>query len=179
MKRSDKSALVATLAQRLGEANLAMVSEYQGLTAAQSTELRRRMRAARAEFRIAKNTLVRRAIREGRFSGLDRYLGGPVGVILSFGDPVAVAKAVTEFRDAGDKFKLRGGLLEGQVLSREEIQQLAAMPPREVVIAQLLGLIQAPASRLVRLLNEPGAGLARLMDAIAKKAEAAAPPAAG
>ncbi|HLH76497.1 MAG TPA: 50S ribosomal protein L10 [Candidatus Binataceae bacterium] len=179
MKRSDKGALVAALTQRMGEAKLALVSEYQGMTAAQSTEFRRRMRAARAEFKIAKNTLMRRAIGQGRFAGLERYLGGPVGVILSFGDPVAAAKAVSEFRDAGDKFKLRGGLLDGQVLSREEVLQLAAMPPREVVIAQLLGLIQAPASRLVRLLNEPGAGLARLMDALAKKAQAAEPPAQG
>jgi large subunit ribosomal protein L10 len=124
---------------------------------------------------VAKNTLVRRAIKDTGFAGLDAQLGGPVGVILSFEDPIAVAKTVTSFREAGDKFKVRGGVLEGKPLTREEIQDLANMPPKEVVMAQLLGLIQAPASRLVRLINEPGSGLARLIDAIGKKtAEAAA-----
>jgi large subunit ribosomal protein L10 len=90
-------------------------------------------------------------------------------LILSFEDPIAVAKTVTSFKEAGEKFKVRGGVLEGKPLTREEIQELANMPPKEVVMAQLLGLLQAPASALVRLLNEPGSALARVIDAIGKK----------
>ena len=145
------------------------------MTAAESTELRRRLRAVRGELRVAKNTLVRRAIRDTNFAGLDSQLGGPVGLIFSFEDPIAVAKAVTSFREAGDKFKLRGGVIDGKPLSREEVQELANMPPKEVVMAQLLGLLQAPASALVRLINEPGCALARLIDAIGKKNEASSP----
>ncbi len=169
MKKAQKSDLVSDLSQRLGRASMTLVSEYKGMTAAESTELRRRLRAVRGELRVAKNTLVRRAIRDTRFAGLDSQLGGPVGLILSFEDPIAVAKTVTSFREAGEKFKLRGGVLGGRPLTREEIQELANMPPKEVVMAQLLGLLQAPASALVRLLNEPGSALARVIDAIGKK----------
>ena len=88
-------------------------------------------------------------------------LGGPVGLILSFDDPVELAKTVTSFKDLGEKFKLRGGVLDGKPLTAEEIQALATLPPREVILAQLLGLLQAPATQLVRLLNEPGSALAR------------------
>jgi large subunit ribosomal protein L10 len=181
MNRTQKSALVEDLAQRIGRASIVLVSEYRGLTAAESTEFRRRLRAARAEFKIAKNTLVKRAVAASSYAPLEEHLGGPVGVILSFDDPVAAAKTVTEFRDAGDKLKLRGAVLDGRAISREEVLALANLPPKPVVMAQLLGLIQAPASRLVRLLNEPGSSMARLMDAIAKRqggSEPAAPEAA-
>jgi ribosomal protein L10 len=169
MKKAQKFDLVADLSQRFGRASMAVISEYKGMTAAESTELRKRLRAVRGELRVAKNTLVRRAIRDTKFAGLDGQLGGPVGLILSFEDPIAVAKTVTSFREAGDRFKVRGGVLEGKPLTREEIQELANMPPKEVVMAQLLGVLQAPASALVRLLNEPGSALARVIDAIGKK----------
>ncbi|HKD69058.1 MAG TPA: 50S ribosomal protein L10 [Candidatus Binataceae bacterium] len=169
MKKAEKTDLVSDLSQRFGRASMALVSEYKGMTAAESTELRNRLRAVRGEMRVAKNTLVRRAIRDTKFEVLDGQLGGPVGLILSFEDPIAVAKAVTAYKEAGDRFKLRGGVLEGKPLTREEIVELANMPPKEVVMAQLLGLLQAPASALVRLLNEPGSALARIADAIGKK----------
>jgi large subunit ribosomal protein L10 len=173
MKRAQKTDTVADLSQRFNRSSMTLVSEYKGMTAAESTELRRRLRAVRGELRVAKNTLVRRAIRDTNFTALDPQLGGPVGLIFCFEDPIAVAKTVTSFREAGDRFKVRGGVLEGKPLSREEVVELANMPPREVVLAQLLGVLQAPASHLVRLLNEPGSALARVIDAIGKKAEAA------
>ena len=112
------------------------------------TELRRRLRAVRGELRVAKNTLVRRAIQETNFAALDGQLGGPVGVIFSFEDPIAVAKTVTSFKEAGDKFKLRGGVLEGKPLSREEVQDLANMPPKEVVMAPVARPVAGPGQRL-------------------------------
>jgi large subunit ribosomal protein L10 len=175
MKKADKTDLVANLTESFGRASMTLVSEYKGMTAAESTELRRRLRAVNGELRVAKNTLVKLAIRDTRYAGLDSQLGGPIGLIFSFDDPIVVAKAVTSFKEAGEKFKVRGGVLEGNPLTREEIQELANMPPKEVVIGQLLGLLQAPASALVRLLNEPGSALARVVDAIGKKnAETAA-----
>jgi large subunit ribosomal protein L10 len=174
MKKAEKAELIAELTESFGRASMAVISEYRGMTAAESTELRKRLRAVRGELRVAKNTLVRRAIQDTRFAGLDAQLGGPVGLILSFEDPIALAKTVTSYKEAGDKFKVRGGVLEGKPLTREEIQDLANMPPKEVVMAQLLGLIQAPASRLARLINEPGSALARVVDAIGNKAAAAA-----
>ena len=175
MRKEQKTALVGEIAEGLGRASIALVSEYRGMTAGEATEVRRRLRAVRGELRVAKNTLIRRAIKDTAFTALDDKLGGPVGLILSFADPVELAKTVTGMRELGDKFKLRGGVLDGKPLTGEEIQALAALPPREVVLAQLLGLIMAPATRVVRLLNEPGSALARVVDAIGKKNGDAAP----
>lgn len=178
MKKERKGALVGELAESLGRASIALVSEYRGIKAGEATEMRRKLRAVRGELRVAKNTLIRRAIKDGKYAGLASHLGGPVGLILSFEDPVELAKTVTSMRELGERFKIRGGIFEGKPLSAEEVQALATMPPREVILGQLLGLIQAPATHLVRLLNEPGSGLARLVDAIGKKnGDGAAAPA--
>lgn len=179
MKKAEKTTLVEELAGRFSRATMALVSEYRGLSAAESTDLRRRVRAVDGELRVAKNTLVRRAIKATPYAALEEKLGGPVVIIFCYGDPVTVAKTVATLRELGDKFKLRGGVLGGKPLSGEELQALATLPPREVVMAQLLGLLQAPATRLARLLNEPGSAVARLMDAIGKQRGAAAPAEAG
>jgi large subunit ribosomal protein L10 len=169
MRKDQKGTIVERLTENLGRASIALISEYKGMTAGQSDDMRRRLRAVRGEFRVAKNTLVRRAIKDTRYEALGEKLGGPVGLILSYADPVELAKTVTSMRELGDKFKVRGGVLDGKALSAEEVQALAALPPREVIFAQLLGLLQAPATRLARLLNEPGSAMARLLDAISKR----------
>jgi ribosomal protein L10 len=168
MRKDQKTAVVAQLNERFGRAKMALVSEYRGITAAESTDIRRRLRAVRGEMRVAKNTLIRRAIKGTRFENLEPKLGGPVGLILSYDDPVEVAKTVSSFRELGGRFAVRCGVLDGQPLTAAEVQALATLPPREAVLAQLLAVLQAPATRLVRLLNEPAASLARLVDAIGK-----------
>jgi large subunit ribosomal protein L10 len=185
MRKEQKTALVAEITEGLGRASIALVSEYRGITAGEATEVRRKIRAVHGELRVAKNTLIRRAVKDTAYSMLDEQLGGPVGLILSFADPVELAKTVTGMRELGEKFKVRGGVLDGKPLTAEEIQALAALPPREVVLGQLLGLLMAPATQVVRLLNEPGSALARVVDAIGKKngdpapaAGSAAPPTA-
>ena len=177
MRKEQKTALVAEITEGLGRASIALVSEYRGITAGEATEVRRKLRAVRGELRVAKNTLIRRAIKDTAFSKLDDQLGGPVGLILSFADPVELAKTVTGMRELGEKFKVRAGVLDGKPLSAEEIHALAALPPREVILAQLLGLLMAPATQVVRLLNEPGSALVRVIDAIGKKNGDAAPAA--
>jgi large subunit ribosomal protein L10 len=169
MKKEQKTALVKELSDRFGRASLALAAEYSGISAAETAEMRRKVRAVSGEIRVAKNTLIRRAIQDTPYRSLEDKLGGPVGLILSFGDPIAVAKTVAGFKDLGEKFKVRGGVMGGKPLSAAEIERLATLPPREVMMAQLLGLLNAPATRLVRLLNEPGSALARLIDAIGKK----------
>ncbi len=169
MKKEDKTAVVAELAESLNRASIAVVSEYKGIKAGESDDLRRRLRAAQGEFRVAKNTLVRLAIKNTKFEALEPNLGGAVGLLLSYADPVELAKTINSLRELGDRFRVRGGVLEGKPLTAAEITALAALPPREVIFAQLLGLLQAPATRLARLLNEPGSALARLLNAAAKK----------
>jgi large subunit ribosomal protein L10 len=178
MKKSEKTALVEDLSSSFGRASIALVSEYRGMTAAESTEMRKRLRAVRGEMRIAKNTLVRHAIKGTRFEALDSNLGGQISLILSYEDPVVLAKTFTGFGPLGDKLKLRGAVLDGKVLTAAEVEALSKLPSREVIFSQLLGLLNAPATQLVRLLNEPGSYLARVIDAIGKKNGAAAPAAA-
>jgi large subunit ribosomal protein L10 len=174
MRKEQKTALVEQLAQNLGRASIALISEYKGMTAGESDQMRRRIRAVRGEFRVSKNTLVRRAVKNTPFEVLQEKLGGPVGLIISYADPVELVKTVSSFREFGDRFKVRGAVLDGQPLSAEEVAALAVLPPREVIFAQLLGLLQAPATQLARLLNEPGSAVARVLDAIAKKGDEAA-----
>src|ERR1019366_166329 len=176
MNKSEKTALVEDLNQSFGRASIALVSEYRGMTAAESTEMRERLRAVRGEMRVAKNTLVRRAIKGTAYEALDSNLGGQVGLILSYEDPVVLAKTFAAFGPLGDKLKLGGAVLDGKPLTPAQVQALAALPSRAVIFGQLLGLLNAPATQLVRLLNEPGSYLARVIDAIGKKNGAGAPP---
>ncbi len=176
MKKSEKTALVEDLNQSFGRASIALVSEYRGMTAAESTEMRKRLRAVRGEMRVAKNTLIRRALKGTTYEALDGNLGGQVGLILSYEDPVILAKTFASFGPLGDKLKLRGAVLDGKPLTPAEVQALAALPPRAVIFGQLLGLLNAPATQLVRLLNEPGSYLARVIDAIGNKNGAGAQP---
>jgi large subunit ribosomal protein L10 len=169
MRKEQKSAVVDKLSGTFKKATIALVSEYRGMTVAETTEVRRKLRAVRGELRVAKNTLIRRAIKDTGYASLEDKLGGPVGLIISTEDPVEIAKTVVGFKDLGEKFKLRGGVVDGQAISVAEIQALATLPPKEVILGQLLGILQAPATQLVRLLNEPGSQLARLVDAIGKK----------
>ncbi len=169
MRKEQKTAVVDNLSGTFKKATIALVSEYRGMTVAETTEVRRKLRAVRGELKVAKNTLIRRAIKDTGYASLEDTLGGPVGLIISAEDPVEIAKTVVGFKDLGDKFKLRGGVVDGSPVTVEEIQALATLPPKEVILGQLLGLIQAPATHLVRLLNEPGSALARLIDAIGKK----------
>ena len=169
MKKAQKFTVVEELTQTFGRASIAIVSEYRGMTAAESTEMRKRLRAVSGEMRVAKNSLVRRAIKGTAYEALEGQLGGQVGLILSYQDPVEVAKTFTSFGPLGEKLKLRGAVLGGKALSAAEVQALATLPPREVILGQLLGLLNAPATQLVRLINEPGSYLARVIDAIGKK----------
>ena len=175
MKKEEKNVVVAQLAESLNRASIAVVSEYKGIKAGEADDLRRRLRTAQGEFRVAKNTLVRLAIKNTRFEALEPNLGGAVGLLLSYADPVELVKTINSLRELGERFKVRGGVLEGKPLTTAEISALATLPPREVIFAQLLGLLQAPATRLARLLNEPGSALARLLDAAAKKQGEPAP----
>jgi large subunit ribosomal protein L10 len=175
MRKEQKTAVVENLSGTFKKATIALVSEYRGMTVAETTEVRRKLRAVRGELKVAKNTLIRRALKDTGYASLEDKLGGPVGLIISTEDPVEIAKTVVGFKDLGEKFKLRGGVVDGSPVTVAEIQALATLPPKEVILAQLLGLIQAPASQLVRLLNEPGSMVARIVDAIGKKnGEAAA-----
>ena len=172
MNRDQKTALIAELAERLASASLGVVTEYRGLTVAQMNKLRRELEGAGASYRVTKNTLTRRAIKETAFARLEQLLRGPTGLVTAAKDPVAVAKILVRFAELNDKLKISGGVLDGEALPALSVSALAKLPSREVLIGQLLGLLQAPASQLLRTIQEPGASLVRLLGAIEKAKQA-------
>ena len=174
MKRAEKVANVEALSGDFAKASVAVLAEYRGLTAGQMNKLRRAVREANGRCRVAKNRLAKRAIGESRYAPLGDMLKGPTALIIGFKDPVAIAKLAVKLADEMPKLAIKGAVLDGQVMPAAGVKALAELPSREVVLAQLLGLIQAPATQLLRTLNEPGARLARLVDALAKRAEGGA-----
>ena len=172
MNRDQKTALIAELAERLSSASLGVVTEYRGLTVAQMNKLRRELEGAGASYRVTKNTLTRRAIKETAFAKLEQLLRGPTGLVTAAKDPVAVAKILVRFAELNNKLKISGGVLDGETLPASSVSALAKLPSREVLIGQLLGLLQAPASQLLRTIQEPGASLVRLLGAIEKAKQA-------
>jgi large subunit ribosomal protein L10 len=174
MNRTEKEQAVATLAQDLKRAKVAILADYRGLTAGQLDHLRKTVREANGHCRVNKNRLAKRAIHETPYAPLAPMLSGPLALMIGFDDPVPVAKVVVKLAGELPKLELKGGVLDGAVLGTSDIKALADLPPKEVILAQLLAVIQAPATQLVRLLNEPGARVARLVNALAERAGGAA-----
>jgi large subunit ribosomal protein L10 len=173
MRRAEKVEAVQDIEGDLGRARVAVLAEYRGLTVKDMDRLRRAVREVDGRCRVTKNRLARRAAGTSRFEKLSPMLRGPLAMLLGFRDPVAVAKVAVRFAEELPSLEIKGAVLDGQLLAADGVKALASLPPREVVVAQLLGLIQAPATRLVRVLNEPAAGVARLVEALRKRAEAA------
>jgi large subunit ribosomal protein L10 len=171
MKRAEKTDNVQSLEQDLGRATVTVLAEYRGLTVTQMNRLRRAVREADGRFRVAKNTLAKRAASAGRHEKMTPLLRGPVALLMGFKDPVTVAKLAVKFAEELPKLEIKGAVLDGALLPAAEVKGLATLPSREVLLAQLLGLLQAPATQLVRTLNEPAASLARLVKALGDRAE--------
>ena len=166
MNRDDKTAAIASMNSRLRTASLAVMTEYRGLTVAQMNRLRRELKQVGAVYQVTKNTLTRRALKDTAFERLGELLRGPTGMVTTADDPVAVAKVLVRFAEQHDKLKITGGVLEGAVLPAASVGDLAKLPSREVLMAQLLGLMQAPAAQLLRTIQEPAARVARLLGAL-------------
>ncbi len=173
MDRTEKREFVASLATVFAETSFVLVAQNKGLTVADVSELRRRMRAAGATYKVAKNRLATLALEGTRFDGVKPLLKGPTALAWST-DPVAVAKTAVEFAKTNDKFVVLGGALGTQTLNAEGVKALAELPSLETLRAQLLGLIQTPATRIAGILQAPGGQVARVLSAYAKKDEAQA-----
>lgn len=173
MDRTEKREFVASLATVFAETSFVLVAQNKGLTVADVSELRRRMRAAGATYKVAKNRLATLALEGTRFDGVKPLLKGPTALAWST-DPVAVAKTAVEFAKTNDKFVVLGGALGTQTLDAVGIKALAELPSLETLRAQLVGLIQTPATRIAGILQAPGGQVARVLAAYAKKDEAQA-----
>ena len=171
MDRTEKREFVASLAAVFAQTSMVVVTQNQGLTVAEATDLRRRMRAAGAPFRVTKNRLATLALDGTRFDGIKPMLKGPTALAWSE-DPVAVAKTAVEFARTNEKFVLIGGALGAQTLDASGVRALAELPSLDVLRARLVGLIQTPATRIAGVLQAPGGQIARVLGAYARKDEA-------
>jgi large subunit ribosomal protein L10 len=165
----EKAETVAAVHARLKSATMAIVTEYRGLSVAQMTRLRREIRQASGEYQVIKNTMVRRALKDTAYGGLERLLKGPNGWVFAYEDPVMLSKALVKFADDNEKLTIKGGVLEGEFMDPAKVKVLAQMPSKPELQAKLLAMIQAPATQLVRLIQEPGARVARLLETLRKQ----------
>jgi large subunit ribosomal protein L10 len=174
VERTEKREFVAELSTVFADTSMVIVTRNDGMTVADVTELRRRMRAAGASFKVAKNRLALLALEGTRFDGLKPLMKGPTALAWS-ADPVSVAKATVDFAKTNEKFVLIGGALGSQVLDASGVRALSELPSLDSLRAKLLGLIAAPATRIAGVLQAPAGQLARVFAAYAdaSKSEAA------
>lgn len=168
MDRSQKTESVAQLNAVFNEVGVVVVTRNLGMSVAQSTELRSKMRDVGATYKVAKNTLAKLALNDSPYTGLDEYLSGPTALAYST-DPVAAAKAVVDFAKTNDKLEIVGGSMGGQLLNEAGVRALATMPSLDELRGTLVGLINAPATKIARVVNEPAAKLARVFAAFSEK----------
>ncbi|MGB3718443.1 MAG: 50S ribosomal protein L10 [Proteobacteria bacterium] len=172
MDRAAKRELVATLHNVFKDTGVIVVAHYAGLTVAQMTELRRRVKEAGGSVKVAKNRLAKLALRDTDAEGIADLFKGPTCIAYS-PDPVAAAKATVTYAKENDKLVILGGAMGKTVLDAAGVKALADLPSLDELRAKLIGLVQAPATKVARVLTEPGAQIARVLQAKATKGEAA------
>ncbi len=172
VNRSEKEKLVVSLKSLFEDTNLMVVTRQSGLTVAESSDLRRRMREAGASFKVTKNRLARLALEGTKFAKLMPLFQGPTAVAMS-DDPVAAARVAVRFAKDNDKLVIVGGALDDQELGIDRINALAALPSLDELRANIVAMLSTPATRIARVLNAPGAQVARVIAAYSEKGEAA------
>lgn len=174
LTRERKLELLEQYKDWVSSSRAVFLTEYTGVTMKHLDELRAKMREVGAEFHIVKNTLGRRAFEEVGYEVEDSLFTGSTAVGFAFEDSPGTAKAISDFASGVDFVKIKGGYLSGRYISDVEVKALADLPPLPVLRSQLMGVIQAPASKLVRTLAEPGRGVAAVIRAFSEKEQAAA-----
>jgi large subunit ribosomal protein L10 len=167
--RLEKASIVSELSEALKRSPFVLVTDYRGMKVADFSELRSRLAPAGAEMHVIKNSFLKRAMADSGFQDLGEQFGGQTAVVTGQADVAPVAKIFKSFASEFKLAALKIGFVDRAVLSTAELETLAELPAREVLQAQLLGLLLSPATRLVRLLNEPATALARLLNAKAEK----------
>ena len=179
MRKLEKAEIVQELQERIGRSQFNILADFTGLKVEEITRLRRQIREADGELRVVKNTLLSRAAGEGTpVASLSSHFVGPNAVTFGYGDPVALAKVLIKFAQEKPKFKLKAGVLSGQLLTAQELEALSKLPDREVLLAQFLGVLQGVPTALVTVLAGVIRNLLNVLVALKDKKAAAEPPAA-
>lgn len=149
MNRREKGQVVSDLSEKVKGFQTVVLTNYRGLTVEQLNQLRRRLREEKISYLVVKNTLMKLASRGTDLEKLNNYFEGPTAIAISRGDPIPLAKILSEFLKTQPSLEIKAGLIQGKVASPEEVKALATMPSRETLLAQLLAMIQTPASQLL------------------------------
>jgi large subunit ribosomal protein L10 len=171
MDRAQKSELVEALKQTFSETSVVVITRNLGMTVAQSTTLRNKMRDAGASYKVSKNSLALIAVEGTQYAPISSMLTGPTALATS-SDPVAAAKVAVDFAKTNDKLEIVGGAMGDTILDINGVKALAELPSLDELRARIIGLVQAPATKIARVLNEPAAQLARVFAAYAAKEDA-------
>ena len=172
MARPEKVEQVGLLTEKLRSAKVAVLTDYRGLSVAQLQELRGRLRSQDVEYRVVKNTLARRAAADSGHEDFQDLLKGPIAIAFGYGDLGAPSRVLAEYaRQTRLRLEIVGGLAEGRVLGPDQVRQIADLPAREVLIAQLLGTLQSPVATLVATIQAPVQQLVGLLEAYRDKLE--------
>ncbi len=172
MDRAAKRELVADLHDVFKDTGVVVVAHYSGMTVAQLSDYRRRVKAAGGKVKVAKNTLAQIALKDTPASGIGNLFKGPTCISYSQ-DPIAAAKAAVDYAKVNDKLVILGGAMGRTVLDANAVKALATLPSLDELRAKLIGLLNAPATKIARTVKEPGAQLARVIQAKASAEEAA------
>jgi len=173
VNREEKVTSVAELHERFSRASVALVASNLGLTAAQSRALRRTLRAAGGELKVAKHTLTKIAMQETAYARCESILRGPRGLVFGYGDPIAVAKALVDFAEQNAKLQIDGGAVEGQLIQPEQVKALAKMPGLSSLQARVARQALSPGTRLAGSIQTPARRIAGAVGSLVKKLEEA------
>ena len=173
MDRKQKEELVAKLNKTFDETEIVVVTHYSGLTVAEITDLRDRIRESGAKFKVTKNRLTRLALKNTKFEGISDLFTGPTAIAYS-NDPVAAAKVSVEFSKKNEKLIVLGGALGSEKLDADGVKALATLPSLDELRGKIVGLLQAPASKIAQVLQAPGGQMARVISAYSEQGEKAA-----
>ncbi|ETD30568.1 50S ribosomal protein L10 [Williamsia sp. D3] len=174
MANSEKVTAVAEITEQFKEATAAVVTEYRGLTVKQISELRRSLGEG-AVYSVAKNTLVKRAAADAGVAGLDELFTGPTAIAFIEGEPVVAAKAIKNFAKDNKALIIKGGYMDGRALSVDEVNQIADLETREILLAKLAGAMKGNLAKAAGLFSQPASQVARLAAALQEKQAAGAP----
>jgi large subunit ribosomal protein L10 len=174
MARADKATAVADIAEQFKDATATLITEYRGLTVANLAELRRSLNGS-ATYAVAKNTLIKRAASEAGIEGLDDLFAGPTAIAFVTGEPVDAAKAIKTFAREHKALVIKGGYMDGHPLTVAEVERIADLESREVLLARLAGAMKGNLAKAAGLFNAPASQIARLAAALQEKKAAEAP----
>lgn len=169
LPKPQKIEAVQKLKEKLGRAQCIIITEYQGMTVAEMTDLRSKLRKEQVEFKVVKNRLAKIALREAGLDSMDEYLKGMKAIAMGMADPVAPAKVLVPFAKDNEKLRIVAGLMDNRRLSVEQIVELSKLPSRDVLLGRMLGSLTSPVQRLAFALHQTVAKLAYALDAVARK----------